>query len=304
MKNKYSLFLTAIFLILLLGCTSYPKNATPVISRSSSAVTITPVAIIQTPTFTPMPESTYWLKKPQSNAEIETTIRELIRTNANCELPCLLGVNPGVTPRKQIIEFINDLQLLYTNDISGYPETIKDSGRYDSYGSMGFTFTATSSKGKITDENGMVNEIELNLFIPSDANWQDWKLFRLPYILSKYGTPDQVDFKIDRMFDTPGTEKQYAYTMRLYYGDLNYLIVYTSKPLIFGEKISVCPLRQGEIMGVDVITGQSPIPMPIHNQKSLEEITNITKAQFAEMFSNGDWRTCLGLDKEPFHVDQ
>ncbi len=209
------------------------------------------------PTLTPLPTLTA--------RESETRIRELLRTNGDCELPCWWGITPGRTTWAATRQFIIQMGGR-TSDMLHRDGSI-------GHGVGGFDANDIYTSVGVLERGGVVESIEVA--IEGEHNQlvflEDWKYYSLSQILAIYGEPSRVWIQLAAGPVMPGSTMGYG--IWLFYDHLGFLVSYGGSGVVVQSIYRICPAQNGPGGIVSIrLWLQSP-----HSKTSLEELAGVTR---------------------------
>jgi hypothetical protein len=267
-----------------------PPTSTIMPTPSQTAQrTMTPTAIL---TWTPLP-----VLPTLSPDDAETMILNLINNNGNCLLPCWWGITPGVTPWNQANQFLATFMTISGPSFTTIGYIIHEIYRISrTDGEIYYTFG-------ITVVNGIVHEISA-----SDEITIGHQLNRL---LENNGQPDETWLLI--MPATPGGPWFY---LVLYYQEQGILAQYNGSAINFGRLDSngefiqtgfrVCPIGMAPYLRLMPRDTSIRIPEGLgfsgltHLFRPLQDVTDMSLADFQRIFRNADSTTCFTTPPEPW----
>lgn len=157
-------------------------TSTPIPSRTAVPLTATPVP---TPV-TPVPT---WLPEDQ-----ETYLFDLIETNNDCKLPCLFGIQPGMSTWEEIREVEGPFYFrnLYRPDDNGF--LYLHSHVQDKITHLDAAFSGSGTRIEHVTATAYI-------FLPGDPRYSPAmaravQRYSLPEILAEYGVPSRIRFYI------------------------------------------------------------------------------------------------------------
>jgi hypothetical protein len=310
--------LEAIFLfMLLMGCMTNqiasPTMAPENIHTSSLTSTQTPISPAQT--FTPSPTliptitftSTPITPIPTlSPNEQETYLLNLIQTNGGCQLPCFLGLQPGISTWDEI------------KNVEG-PIHSRDKYAPDTKGST-YLYTFIEKRIESFDVTlwGSDKVIEkvtvyVGMYSTSRSSYKAnlakaMESYALPSILSQYGKPSRILLQAQGQIEPySGTQAQ----ILLFYDHLGFVIHYFFINIVFQDDNSyvlhICPnYDYTELIKLylqsadnstsleDMIDDKDSYYLRSYLQP-LEEITNLNVDEFYNLFNGTNKTVCFDV---------
>jgi hypothetical protein len=287
-KHVYTIM---VILLLLVGCDYVPretvqpeftltpaeltaaqKTNTHIPSQTSPPTMVnspsTPTSTQPRPTSTPSrpiptvatPSRTPTLPPTLTAVEREAYVKELLRTNAGCDLPCWWGIMPGKSQWAETARFL---------EIIG----VKTIGRSEPFGRIkhetgGFDFVSSFVQNSISfsEVSGLVDYILVDGTGYHDvtAFQEAWQTYAPLEIIQKYGKPSRVWLESSYSYDTPFS----GYALWLFYDQSGFLIMYAGS---IGPKkpiYHICPRFEGDYIKEVNLYLQSA-----ESEKPLEELT-------------------------------
>ena len=281
------------------GCVA-PPPALPIASPttpSASATphtTATPTVALATPTLLSAPTPTHTPTRPPVTPRPTLTAdekfsfaREMLETNAGCELPCWWGVTPGETRWETVPEIFGAYGItghLYQNSTLSYAFTLP-LGEHRLH-HLGFHFT---------QQQGVVDRIWVHSSTADSSNSlfaQDWQRYAPYQVLARYGEPLQVDLHI-----VPWTPE---YTLGLAYEHLGFFIVYGGTPTrISPTTMRVCfDFAQVNFVALSLRSPQPEAAPQEGVARPLEEVTEMDIETFYALLRDPDSDICFETPTE------
>ena len=309
MKN-FSIYLCAIFMFLLMGCSSIVRQpiletstSTPVELKFTSTQTFAAPTI--TSTLTPIPVLPSFTQTPfptLTSGETKTKLFNLLVNNGGCNLPCLLGYSPRLSTRQDMQSFFNQFRVADTSDLSVTRSVATDGS------SIGFYIRFINNYlniGISTYENE--EEIEaLGMGSFSQPQWDSayaevMKYYMLPQILTNYGKPSQVLVLTFRNDQQRPDVTSFPFYILLIYQDQGFYVGYKMNRVNTGINFKGCPSES-----FVSITTWSPGNTAAYEKmaetvqgnylidyKSISDVTTMTLEEFYQVFSNPDVKDCI-----------
>jgi hypothetical protein len=232
--------LTGLFLVMsfiLTGCgTSVETALTETVTETASVVQnpSTPTLIpLLSPTVTPSPRSSLTPVPPPRTPttplptlpveEQEAYLLNLIETNGDCELPCLLGIQPGESFWEELRKVVTPIHFIedYTPNEAGFFR-IPFSVNQENHPNFELTFTGT--------ENTIDHiAVDARIYLPDDpvgyfpSFAEVMRQYSLPNVLSEHGVPSRILLEVQGQVD-PGAGTQAS--ILLFYDNAGILINY------------------------------------------------------------------------------
>ena len=285
-----------------LGPTQTPASTltrTPIPSQTDIPFTATPVP---TPV-TPVPT---WLPQEQ-----EAYLLDLIETNNHCKLPCLFGIQPGVSTWEEIrnVEAPLYFRKVYIPDSQGFLDFhshVKDE--------IPYLEIAFSGSGRFI-ERMIVAEY---IFLPDDPRYSPAmakaaQTYFLPNILAQYGMPSRILIKAQRQFET-GSGNQAE--LLLLYDHLGLGIHYFYTNVVRQDQenpiLHTCPRNDHlERFRLYLQAPEDRTPLekmtttpvgdrffPYSSLQPLQDITALRVEDFYHSFKSSQTKACLDVRKD------
>ena len=297
---KAQLGVCLILVLFLAGCASSNGTQAPtdVILVVPSATPVTP-AITQIPlTNTPVPTLPV--------EEQDSYVLELIAVNGGCELPCILGIQPGQSSWLDV----RDLKAPISD--TGYINPEEAALRY------GLSFSFTQASGDLFDmvsygSGGSIEHISASAFIrlqddpyrfPPFA--EAMRRYSLKSLIERHGPPSQVLLHIQEIIEPGGSTRIEIVTI---YENSNFIVRY----VFYGgvsrdpqtDKQQICPKYEF----ISAIKMYSKVPAITRSLKSLagiatlplgwytnwERLTGLSIEEFQTVFAEDDDSSCVML---------
>ena len=287
--------LVAQLFIILVGCSLQSKVfPTPTNQNATLSVktvptvepSVTPTTI---PSLTPEIITTEYPIKQLSPEEKKRKVAEILRTNNQCTLPCLMGIKLSESSLADI------KKLLYPYMGEGLITKHQSAGSF-TYGSGFETSNLIRSSFKVHLSEDKTDGIDLYLggLWRSDVKKEDWMPFTLSGVLKQLGPPSQVRFYLT----LPPSDKSIqgvSINTVLYYEAMKIVVVYYGQVIEESPELQFCPMQQqpeymvmhiGTYAEEDTIVGIS-----------LEDASSLSINDFYSI----DWdnpRSCIILKKD------
>ena len=278
----------AITLLCLFGCSVFPPSSTetPLAATPTSLPGVTPspspTPPTDVPTPSPIPSPTLTVQPTLTADERLVLVRDMLETNAGCELPCWWGINPGKTTWQATRDFFSSQgigTIMYEGALYYYfdPPLLERSVLYN-------------LELHFVQREGVVYSIGINSQVLGDPKSnrfpQDWHRYALDQVLTRHGAPSQV--MLEFWPNPPGP--YYPYSLFVFYDHLGILIRYGGSA-IPGEPFRMCPdLAKVEYLNLWL---RSPGEGP-----ALLELANLDRAELAQMLS---LKEATGMDIQTFY---
>ncbi len=266
-----------------------PSPPTPSPSPSSSPVPATATAT-RPLTSTPRPTATL-TRTPPPTLPAETRValvREMLRTNGGCDLPCWWGIVPGKTT---VQEFLSNPRTEYGRS-SFYVPQLSVPRDYHLY----FSFVR---------QNGVIESIE----VVGDFGYgstmsqlavQDWQRYSLAQVLTHYSVPSQVWLSFAPAMERGAIPR---YGLTLDYDQLGFLIYYEGPAGVWLEgsetKAQACPVFQ-QMAIIDLRlrpteTYSDTGDLAKEGIYTLRQATGMSLEEFHKTFRDENSGTCLRI---------
>jgi hypothetical protein len=281
--NKTMYFLCFIIVDLIAGCA-------PVIAVETAQPTLT------------------WIEQ-------ESYIKELLKTNAGCDLPCWWGIKPGETSWGEAELFLHYLGVT-TKEIK-----LESGAPY--YGAL-HPRLSEFSLGFIMDEEqaGIVNIVFIGGNHGSTQNQRDFETFWESYspkkVIGKYKIPSRVLLRVPGA-GGPGNSGIKGYILWIFYDELGFMIRYDGKVADL-PVYHICPELKAGVDDIDRIsmTLQHPDhPLPLEWDDSIltiglspglppilpiQDATGISLENFYKLFAQDDKPACFDTPQEIWSI--
>ncbi len=268
--------------------TATPSPPSPSPSPSPVPPTATPS---RPPTSTPRPTATLTRTQPPTlPAETRgALVREMLRTNGGCELPCWWGIVPGKTT---IREFLADPRTDYGRSSLCVP-TIHVPRDY-------------CLDYSTTEQDGVIESIE----VVGDFQWgrtmseramQDWWRYSLAQVLTRYGVPSQVWLYFAPPIENGAIPR---YGLALGYRQLGFAVSYWGPADVWLEgnevEAKTCPVfRRMALIRLQLRPSEEYwVTTPGSREEgvfSLQEATGMSLEEFQKTFRDENDRNCLRI---------
>ena len=299
-------------LVFLVGCgprdVLSPKTVTATLEATgtpTSTLTSTPIPRLTATPFratpvTPMPT---WLPQEQ-----EAYLLDLIRTNKNCRLPCLFGLQPGISTWEEIRKlespfYFRKAYLPDDNGVLYLHASVPDKLEHPEV-----TFSGSSRR---------IEHITaaINIFLPSDprhslAMAAAARAYFLPNILAEYGPPSRILFHAQEQIEpNSGTLAE----LLLFYDQLGFGIHYFFVNVITQDPVNsatrICLNEDHfESFGLYLQAPQDRTPLekmvhtaighrffPYEWLQPIDEVTSLTIKDFYKRYTGSPIKDCFDL---------
>ncbi|HKZ54631.1 MAG TPA: hypothetical protein VJ123_04055 [Anaerolineales bacterium] len=300
--------------LLLVGCepllsTTLPPafTTTPVASQTSPIATTVPTSSativlatqISTPTSMPVPTLT-----PQ---EREVYVSELLKTNADCQLPCWWGIIPSKTTWAETEQFIRS--------IGARTSVFSKSNGFVAHGTGGFDFNERSIYNRVSffEREGVIAYITIDadgLSNPMDFKTA-WEYYAPEQVVSGYGQPSRVWVQTISTAHEGSLGTSVPYDLWLFYDDVGFLIRYSGS-VKYEPIYRMCPTfsQDGNIgdgiemylqssesqMSLDVLVGEKiGAESSIH---SIDEAAGMSVKEFHALFGQSEKPVCFETPRD------
>jgi len=283
----------AITLLFLFGCSISVPQPPDQTSTLEASPTLSPL-----PTHTPTPHPATSTLTPfplLATEDLENKIFELLRTNNGCDLPCWWGI----TPRESSWENAKRL-LLYLRFSVSRPRNVKLLNHYSVFEGEDIPYLFI---GFIELNRGVVDAliIQTGASIYSRSFQDDWARYDPANIISRHGLPSRVVVRSESLIAEPPIPITKPYSIYFFYDELGFYIRYAGdvefKPVYrfcpsFGpggnlvDNIEIAMSRINGENSLDELT--SGVLILPEYYKALEDITDLTVEEFAELYSDDE----------------
>jgi len=313
-------------LLFLTGCTA--RTQTPEPGLESTMINITPISVpLDTASPIPLPTQIFKSPIPQpplTMSEAENVILKLVDDNGGCNLPCIWGLEPGVSSVTHVNEIHTTFAPEYVSD-----ELLIKVNDFDDVG--GITYISWADEFQITahmsfyfkgDETLKLVEFDARSYRVSGSG-MDKRLeyvfgyepllslvdkFTLSNSLQNYGEPSSI-LLAPSYFDRPSaTPPSWIwYSVVIIYEEQGFLAEYIMPRRWMGDSLAACVDQIAEITIIgwdpqqefdlsEVLSVKSGLGIHESNIsyfRSLEEATSLTIPDFTEIFSEPDTDACI-----------
>jgi hypothetical protein len=227
-----------------------------------------------------------------------TTLAEIIQGDANCALPCWLGISPGKSSFSDAVNILSQFSAIAITEFSSRWAYIKVI--YPTYYMTTLVYPAN---------HGRVDHIVVDTSLNQDANGkvvytdslfrEVWQKYSLAELFAQYGAPEKIFLDTTLITADPGS--RYLYVLWVVYPQQGFLIRYEGENSRVGENVRICPLQSRITMTLwdpetstyekyiegDMAMGTSLGPQPI------ESVTDFDIETFYEIFKGGGFEACF-----------
>ncbi|MGB8647103.1 MAG: hypothetical protein WCF84_17835 [Anaerolineae bacterium] len=311
-------------LLFLTGCWSAPTPSPLPLPTPTEIVTPTMVAMLPTvtpsataspipPTETPRPATltptlTPNLTPTLTANERERRIRELLKTNGGCKLPCWWGITPGQTQWSEAQPFLRALGTDPGNDPG------RSGNIFHGLGGTDFGKSGISNDFSFIERNGTVESILIDTegYYNHIAFQEAWQQFSPRQVITQYGRPSRVLLGTNQGFVEPPGGETMGYFLWLFYDKQGFLIIY-NEGVKFAPTYHICPAVQNEALGMSELrmTLHAPDnPTPLEKSyeaefeyekyapRPIQEVAGISVEQFYKLFSQKDNLACFDTPRD------
>jgi len=306
---------------------TFPAKLAPTASVIAS-ITIIPTASQTPEPLTPTPLPTI------SAGTTKESLTQFVQENGGCQLPCVLGLTPGLSDKMMGQGFVHDFQ----DNANGLKNKVNILGSTkNNQGGILLMFIDSDKSVSITLDyfldGNTINQILLSGSSSQTLEGGGAKkqfglpyfdtllsAFTLPQILATYGLPSQI---LVRPFPDyvghPSPPAQYTFAFILLYPDKGFLVEYISERLEQNGFFVGCrtkpyslnlsawdpnePLTLLEavqnLSGLEGISDQNAEAF-----KPMEDVTALSTKDFYEIFKNANSEACIKTPKELWPLDR
>ena len=248
-------------------------------------------------------------------AEKESTIKELMATNAGCSLPCFWGITPGVTDWKTAAKFLQSIGATV--------------GDLEERAGTHFHSVVFKDENLTTGDNfGFLETLNVvdsifargNLYGSSTRNMKDftslWASYSPKKIINNYGIPSRV--LLSSVFAPGLGDGRHGYTLWVFYDHLGFMVRYDGTvPEL--PVYHICPQFQedGDITRIDLALQNPSNSSPLELQDSIlggsvaprvilpiEDAVGISLAEFQKLFAREESLPCFDTPREIWKIKQ
>lgn len=267
---------------------------------------------------------------PMSTENRKAVLTSFVQENGGCQLPCILGLTPGISSQLAVNSFVRYFQINsreaedQINNISIYAFADKEWSGADLRFFENRVNVSVSMASQITDgkvERIMFGGQAMQLMdvgakkLFGDLYYEDLlKSFSLSTILEVYGRPGQI---IIRPFPDdlghPSPPAQYTFDVVLFYPKQGFVAEYISVRAEDGDNFIGCPTKSyttriaswnpAESMSLtEAIKYFSNLDgiseTNIREYKQLQDVTSLSLAEFYNVFRMSNTSDCIKTPKE------
>lgn len=251
--------------------------------------TITLVLSTNTPDF-----SAYKTRVAQQDQE---KINELLMTNADCDLPCLWGIKPGLTPLAEVDKLMKELGAfgsVLENQKFQFPDG--SLARYVGFDRFHSSESLDIAFG-VQDNIIQSIRIERNVTIKEESVSRIyWSAYSLNHIFEKYGKPDRIWVQ---NYPPIRASDRKAIRIFIFYDELKSLMIY-SLFVPITEPMRICTtFEDGQIsrFNLYLVAPSQEITLDeyagsvldgLEYTSSIEEATDLSVSNFYEVLLSGN----------------
>jgi len=304
-------------LLMVLAITGCKASQTGVVTTTTNPTLATQPTLFSTPTNVPTniptPTSTPLIPTPTTSLtpmptltvqERESHVRELLQTNAGCELPCWWGIVPGKTKWEDARKMLEHLGVRISS------KTEPDGSIFHGTGGFDFEDEKIYNNFGFLERDGVVDSIH----IWSDAGsnipgFQTlWMYYDPQLLIPAFGVPSQAWLKTSST-DIGDTGRK-IYVLWIFYDQHGFIVRYDG--FVRHDQIyHICPTLTNEFEGVRQISFllQSPenqLPLDRIDQvgitdkyiRTLEDATGLSLDEFYQLFTQEDKPACFNTPRD------
>ncbi len=268
---------------------------TPVLTNTPTP-TSTPLIPTPTTSLTPMPTLTA--------QERESYVRELLQTNAGCELPCWWGIVPGKTKWEDARKMLEHLGVRISSKAEPDGSIFHGTGGFDFedekvYNNIGFL-----------ERDGVVDSI----YIWSDSGMNEgafqslWKHYDPQLVIPAFGVPSRVWLTTSTIKE--GNKGITGYILKIFYDHLGFVVRYDGG-VIHSPIYHICPRFDDPSEGISQISmllqspdNQSPLDRIDQGNlidkytRTIEDATGLSLEEFYQLFTQEDKPACFDTPRD------
>jgi hypothetical protein len=264
-----------------------PEDSRPVILTATLLPGLSPTPSpeypqLVTPRVTPLPT--------RSPADIQEELRDLLRTNGNCVLPCFWGIQPDQTRYDKLYGVIDKLGGLRFDALQENGRLrVASNFRFEERNGIFVEFAADLQDDVVRD----LKVLLLNL-LDTGITREDWSAYTMDEILGTYGVPDMVELYFS------GPNNALSFGVRLKYEQIDTTVTYygaTTENDKYQTPSSVIFCQ--EEIGIDMVElhmGNHPFN-DIPEGVPLSKATGLDEQAFHKLFTENP-SACLTLNRE------
>lgn len=233
-------------------------------------------------------------------------LKNLVKSNGECNLPCILGFIPGQSTVIEMQEFLKKLGIVLGSYI------LEGRTVYEAY-CYQFRFEICENI-VIKERDHLIDYISLSgtrVYLDDEeksrvAEFQQiWENYSPRNLLKLYGKPSRIKIKSSLFGMSP------SYELWIFYDEKGFLVIYSGFAEEIGNNLHVCPVFTGgnEVRSINLVahstSGSEPIEksVPYYDQFKdflfpLEEISNLSIDNVYNLLLEDDIKTCFDFSKE------
>jgi hypothetical protein len=329
MKKKILVLVIPVTL-LFFGCLPANNMQEPTLTSPAPTFTLTkkPTQIIVTETSTPAPTPTNF--PSMSNETRKDVLMSLVQNNGGCQLPCILGITPGISDSSAMNAFMNYFQANSYTSNDQINNVNVDTFRYDDWSGTNLYFFENRVNVWISVEAKIIDKQVRRLVLFGQGmqmiDGGAKKLYGDPYydklmakfslsnILEEYGQPDQI---LIRPFPNdeghPSPPAQYTFDFVLFYPKQGFVAEYVSIRAEEENSFVGCPTKsyfthisswnpEKSISITEAIEYFSNLDGisedNISEYKQIQDVTSLGLTDFYNMFRTPNSNGCVKTSKE------
>jgi hypothetical protein len=270
----------------------------------TGCVQATVISPTQTATTVNIPSLTPTISPTLTAEERQIAVRELLKTNSGCLLPCWWGILPGKTSWAETEQFLVHLGV----KVGSKPET--DNGTIF-HGTGGFDFTEIHIYNNVGFDEGKGVVETIYLEGDGSANTTDyqsiWAQYSPSQIMASYGKPSRVWVNSSSL--KYGNNGKSGYMIWIFYDNLGFMIRYEGE-VEYGSIYHICPkLEGGAIIDIQLLLQAPDNPLPLErddsfvqlNKASIQSIENaagINIDKFYKLFTEPGGSGCFDTPRD------
>jgi hypothetical protein len=286
---------------ILYGCQMYQNPPlTTIPSSGELATTSSPPVVTDWTLEISQSTPTDEISKPPTltASEREFEVRELLRTNAGCELPCWWGIEPGKSTWEEVQSYLQSVGARYSAATESGDEIIYGAGGFDLMDLMVLNRIGFQVKDSLIDVIRIDAYGEHNL-----VEFQDiWTRFSPESILTNFGPPSRIMIESD--FSGPRMTDRAGYGLWFWYDNEGFVVQY-SDLVDLRPPVLVCPTFRdnSEIYHLSIYMQSADNPRKLEsityfneyreNFISLEEALGISVEEFSSRMLGSDVDRCF-----------
>ncbi|PKO14729.1 MAG: hypothetical protein CVU39_13445 [Chloroflexi bacterium HGW-Chloroflexi-10] len=273
------------------------SGQTPTILIKTTVVQTTPPTqdftntptLIPPPSVTPSPYPSLTALATLTNNDANRMVFDLIKTNGDCEMPCIWGIVPGETKWEVVKQQFSALRF----EFIPYPYKCIDETKHE---------CTTYYVGKIINDLHYGFEVSVedeNITDVSIRSQSAKGYFSLDKVLNEFEIPSDIYINAPTAYISSNLP---AYIV-LFYDTQNLAISYEIRGKVFNNVLRICPYNYETDLRVNVYEPNSPYYMNYKKYFTdrkyypIEEKTGLDISDFYELFVNKAENNCLDLKK-------